>query len=99
MELVRDMKQLTTEEARAFFDRRAWKTWTHEQIAHFQIVQDKLCVPFGIFQEAVEKTLGRPVYTHEFGLNRDGLMRELEGAQGAPTLDEILALLAALGEL
>ena len=28
--------------------------------------ESKLCMPFSIFQEAVEKTLGRPVWTHEF---------------------------------
>jgi len=28
--------------------------------------------------EAVEKALGRPVYTHEFGMNRQGLKDEIQ---------------------
>lgn len=89
------MKQLTTEEAIALGESEVWKTWTLQQRAVFQMVQECLCMPFGDFHEAVEKTLGRPVYTHEFGLNREGLQKELAGIQGAPTMDEIMALIPA----
>ncbi len=33
-------------------------------------------VPFNIFHEGIEKLLGRDVYTHEFGMNTEGLKRE-----------------------
>jgi len=87
------MKQLTKEEAIVFYDSQVWKEWTPRQIAEFQMEQDLLCVPFGVFHEAIEKTLGRPVFTHEFGLNREGLMKELLGEKEAPTFEEIVNLI------
>lgn len=89
------MKQLTMDEAIALFESGEWKNWTSQQRAVFQIVQHKLCMPFGEFHKAVEQTLGRPVYTHEFGLNREALQRELAGTAGAPSMEEIIALLPA----
>ena len=50
-------------------------------------------MPFGVFHEAVEKTLGRPVFTHELGLNLVGLKAELLGLADAPTLEQVIALL------
>lgn len=84
------MKQLTKEEAIKIAESGEWKTWTKEKIAYFQLHQDRLCVPFDVFHKAVEHALGRPVYTSEFGLNRDGLIAEIEGKKGNPTLDEII---------
>ncbi len=89
------MRQLTRKEAIAFFDGKCWEGWTHAKITHFQMGQDKLCIPFAIFHEAIEKTLGRPVYTHELGLARKRLLAELGGEVEAPTIDEILGLLPA----
>ena len=74
-----DMEQLTTEQAIAFHDSGAWEKMTSQERAVFQMAQDKLCMPFGEFHKAVEEALGRPVWTHEFGLNRDGIRAELEG--------------------
>lgn len=87
------MRQLTKEEAIAFYDSKVYENWTYRQIAEFQMEQDLLCVPFGVFHEAIEKTLGRPVFTHEFGLNREGLMKELRGEKEAPTFEEIVNLI------
>jgi hypothetical protein len=89
------MKQLTKDQAIAFHDSEAWKVMAANNLAVFQMHQDMLCMPFGVFHKAVEETLGRPVWTHEFGLNRDGLLRELEGKITPPTFDEILAMLPA----
>lgn len=89
------MKQVTQDEAIAMHDGGAWKDWTDIQRASFQMVQDRLCMPFAEFHKSVEKSLGRPVFTHEFGLNRDGLTRELAGLQSAPSMDEIMALIPA----
>ena len=47
-------------------------------------------MPFDVFHEAVEKSLGRPVFTHEFGLNRDGMMKELCGDEPPPTFKDII---------
>jgi hypothetical protein len=88
-------QQLTTEQAIELHNSKSWESWTHEQIAHFQMRQQFLCVPFGRFHEAVEKTLGRPVWTHEFGLNLDGLKAELAGTGSAPSMADIVAMLPA----
>lgn len=66
---------------------------TSRQIAEFQIEQDRLCVPFDVFHKAITEALGRPVYTHEFALNRDGLRKELRGEKEPPTLEEIINLI------
>lgn len=87
------VRQLTREEAIAFGDSGIWKEWTHEQICDFQMWQEKLCVPFAVFQESVEKTLGRPVWTHEFGMAYGEMQQERLGKRAAPTFDEVLNLI------
>lgn len=88
-------RQLTKAEAIAFGESGAWKQMSHEERARFQIEQEYLCMPFGEFHEAVEKALGRPVWSHEFGLNVDGLKAELARTWSAPSFDEIVAMLPA----
>jgi len=87
------MEQLTTEQAIAFAESGVWKEWDNEQIVRFQLFQSKLCMPFSRFHEAIEKVLDRPVYTHEFGLNPDGIKEEYLGTKQAPTLEEIINLI------
>ena len=87
------MKQLTKEQAISFYDNKLYENMSYRQIAEFQIEQDRLCMPFDIFHEAIEKTLGRPVFTHEFGFNREGLKKELYGEKEPPTFEEICALI------
>lgn len=89
------MEQLTREQAIAFHDSGAWKQMDAKARAVFQMEQDKLCMPFSEFHAAIEEALGRPVFTHEFYLNRDGLRAELEGKAKAPTFADILAMLPA----
>lgn len=72
-----------------------WKEMTPRQIAEYQMQTEELCVPFDVFQEAVETTLGRPVFTHEFALNFDGIMSELRGECNPPTLQEIVNMIPA----
>lgn len=86
------MKQLTKEQAIAFGENKCYEDMTYRQIAEFQIEQDKLCMPFNVFHEAMEKTLGRPVFTHEFAF-RDGIRKELYGEKKPPTFEEICALI------
>ena len=57
------MKQLTKEQAIAIFNGGEWKDWSDEEIVKFQLYQDRLCVPFDKFHEAMESVLGRPVWT------------------------------------
>jgi hypothetical protein len=88
-----NLMQLTQEQAVACSEQEHWKDWTPLIRALFQIHQDRLCMPFSVFHEAVEGALGRPVFTHELGLNLGGLKAELLGLSDAPTLEQILALL------
>lgn len=87
------MEQLTKEQALAFAEKELYKDMTDRQRAEFQMEQEKLCMPFEVFHASLEKALGRGVYTHEFGLNWDGLKKELYGEKPAPTMEEILALI------
>ncbi len=87
------MKQLTREQAIAFCDNKLYEGMTSQQIAEFQMEQERLCMPFDVFHKAITETLGRPVYTHEFGLNREGLLKELRGEKEPPTLEEIINLI------
>lgn len=87
------MKQLTKEQAIEFGQSRAWESMDFRQRAEFQMMQEKLCMPFGAFHEAIEKILGRPVYTHEFALNREGLRKELFEGKEPPTFEEILLMI------
>lgn len=79
------MKQLTKEQAIEFFENESYKDMSYREIAEFQINQQKLCMPFGIFHEAVEKTIGRSVFTHEFGTNSDGIKKEIVKGQDNET--------------
>ena len=70
-----------------------WKDLTNREIVKFQLFEDKLCMPFGVFHEAMEKVLKRPIWTHEFGLNHKGLKKEFLGKQKPPTMKEIIELI------
>lgn len=87
------MKQLTKEQAIAIAEGGEWKDWTDEEIVRFQMYQDRLCVDFSRFHQAVEAVLGRPVFTHEFAFPR--LREEYEGRWPAPTFEEIISLIPA----
>jgi hypothetical protein len=70
-----------------------WQQRTAREIAKFQLFTQELCLPFGEFHKALEEALGRPVFTHELGYNRDGLIQELMGEKDAPTPREIMDLI------
>ena len=85
---------MTKGEAIALAESRFWETMSQEDRAIFQLCEDRLCMPFKVFHEAVEAVLGRAVWTHEFA-HRDALKRELFGDKPAPTMEEILDLIPA----
>jgi hypothetical protein len=87
--------QFTKEQAISFHDSGVWKNWTNEQIVRLQLFQKKLCIPFDRFHEAIEKVLGRPVFTHEFGMNYEGIVMEYLGERPTPTFEEIINLIPA----
>ena len=83
------MKQITKEQSIKIFESGQWREWSHEQRAYFQIKQERLAMPFGEFQMAVQEVLGRPVWTHEFAAP-DLLLSEMEGVLPAPTWEQII---------
>ena len=72
-----------------------WDDKTYRERAEFQMIVEELSMPFSVFHEAIEKTLGRPVWTHEFGLNWEGIAAELFEGKPAPTMEEIMGLIPA----
>lgn len=70
-----------------------WEEKSPREIAKFQLFTDELSMPFGVFHEALETALGRPVWTHELALNFDGIAMELLGEKDAPTMEEIIDLI------
>ena len=87
-----EIQQLTEEQAIAIHESKMWEKWSNEEIVRFQLFQERLCVPFGRFHEAVEKVLDRPVWTHEFAF-KQRLIDEYLGKRSKPTLEEIINLI------
>jgi hypothetical protein len=87
------MQQLTKDEAVAFAESNSYEGMSYRQIAEFQINQKCLCMPFSKFHEAVEKTLDRSVFTHEFGMNYDGIKAEIMDGKEAPSFEDIIGLI------
>jgi hypothetical protein len=84
---------LTKEAAIKIAKSEIWKEWSFVERAKFQMLEERLCMPFGIFHEAVEKTLNRPVFTHEFALNRDGILDEMFDGKAPPSLKQIIEMI------
>lgn len=88
------MKQMTKKEATNFFDNKGWMLLNERKRAELQINQDLLCMPFDIFHSAIEKTIGRSIFTHEFGSKGHvGLKKELFEGKAPPTFQEIMELI------
>lgn len=76
------MKRMTTEEAIAKAESLWYERKSPQEIVDFQLYEDKLCMPLPLFQEAVEKVWGRPVYTHEYK-EPEKLIAEYEAVKSA----------------
>ena len=68
---------MTKEEAIALAKSEWWKEYPEKDVALAQLKQPKLCIPFGEFQEIVNKAIGRGVFTHEFA-EPSRLIQEIE---------------------
>ena len=90
------------------FDNNHWWTSKGKKVlGYYQLMNPILLVPFDKFHEALEFLLGRPVWTHEMGLNYEGLKAEAERAfngtqdsneQKAESIKKSFEQLADLGE-
>lgn len=85
---------MTREQAIELHRSRFWEGMTPRERAEFQLHEKRLCMPFEVFHKAVEESLGRPVWTHEFA-RLDLLRVELRGDAPAPTLEQIINLIPA----
>lgn len=83
---------MTQEQAVKLYESKWYENRLPIDLASFQLFEERLCMPFGIFHEAVEKALGRSVWTHEFA-DPENLQKELLGDKPKPTLEEILNLI------
>lgn len=83
---------MTKEEAIALAQTGWWKDKPCEVVARFQLQEPLLCMDFGDFHGAVEKSLGRSVWTHEFA-NPNSLLSELNRDKASPSMQEILDLI------
>jgi len=82
-----------SEAAIALAESGFWETLNYRERAEFQMVVRELSMPFEAFHEALEKALDRPVWTHELGLNFDGIWDELFHGKAAPSMQEIIDLI------
>lgn len=69
-----------------------WIGKTPREICEVQLFTEELCCPIVVFHEALNKALGRGVYTHEMAgeENWQKLIDEFRGEREAPTLEEII---------
>jgi len=86
-------ENMTKEQAIKMGKSKWWLGLNSDVITAFQLFEEKLCMNFSDFHKAIEESLGRPVYTHEFGLNLKGLQEEFLGKRPKATLEEILDLI------
>jgi hypothetical protein len=84
---------MTKEQAIELANTGWWKDKTAYEIVLFQLFEEKLCMDFSAFHEALERVLGRPVYIHELGIAHDDIVKEFLGEKTPPTLDEIVSLI------
>jgi hypothetical protein len=91
--LIEGIKQVTKEEAIAIFDSELWKNWSNEEKVKVQLFQKRLLMPFPEFHKALEKVLGRSIWTHELVRNISGIFQEYYGLKGKPTIQEIFNLI------
>lgn len=83
---------LTREQAIALYDTRFWESLAYVERARFQLSEERLCMPFDVFVEAVERALGRPVKVGEFLASRR-LLAELTGERRSLDVEEWLSML------
>lgn len=85
-------KQVTKEQAIRIGESGVLETCSDETIVKFQLFQHLLCMDFGRFHQAVEKVLGRPVWSHEFA-NHEAIVSEYLGEKEPPTMEEIINMI------
>lgn len=84
---------MTKEQAIKLAESKWWIGMKSREIVKFQLFEEKLCMDFSDFHKALEESLGRPVYTHELGLNYEEICKEFLGEASKPSLEDIINLI------
>ena len=63
-------------QAASQYDERWWESNDPVIVAMYQLYEPILMVDFDVFHGGLEKLLGRPVFTHELGMNVEELKKE-----------------------
>lgn len=72
--------------------RNAEEMTGEERAKEMELLFGALEMPFPMVHERIEELVGRPVFTHEIGLNSDGLIQEARNRQH-PSLKEVVDLI------
>jgi len=83
---------MTKKQAIKLAESKFWEKLSYHNRAKFQLFEEKLCMPFSVFHEAMEKVLNRPIWTHEF-IKAEELKKEFLKEKKAPSLQEIINLI------
>lgn len=88
--LRREKKRyLSKDESDTFLNNKLYEYMDYRQRAIFQLETDYCCMPFDVYKEAVEKTLGRPVDGREFSYP-ETLKIELYKNEKRPNFEEMI---------
>jgi hypothetical protein len=90
--MMENLNPMEKEQAILLAKSRFYEDWSANDIVAFQLFTERLCMPFDIFHQAVEKILGCPVWTHEFG-SWGHLQEEFMKIKPKPSLKEIFELI------
>ena len=71
-------KKNLVEASKRYEDKHWWESTDSLTIGMYQLFEPTLMVPFDKFHEGLEKLLDRPVFTHELGINYEGLKEEAQ---------------------
>lgn len=77
-ELSPETRQACQKVMSAYGNNKWWRSQDPAEVAMYQMFEDLKLTDFSLFQDGLEILLDRPVFTHELGLNRDGLREEVK---------------------
>ena len=77
----------------AFIKQRLWESMSWEELAKFQVTQETLCVPFDLYRNAAERTLGRPLFNLQLANGRERVKSELFGGTPPESLREVIDII------
>ena len=75
-----DRRQFALTIMEKYGDNKWWLSENPKVVGYYQLNENILLVKFSDFHKGVEELLGRPVWTHEFGLDLAGLRHDAQKA-------------------